>query len=292
MPDLRPTQTQPVNPFVAWLTALVLFLPGVSLAQSIHASDVVGKHRLITLQEAIDLALQNNLELQIARSAPALATERVYESDGAFDTNIAAEFGFFHNEVPIASRLQALVSGAAQIESDNWNSGAGFFGVIPIGIEYDTRYSLNREDESTFNALDPEWNAEWRSTLVVPLLKDLVDNALNVQVKSNLIGEYISEEDFRANLRDIVQTVEDAYWGLAAAREQLRVAEKSLETANDLLAQTEIQYDVTACRAGPASGAIRSFRMVSNPRPLKRRQNRNPRSGSHHLYENRAESGS
>ena len=43
---------------------------------------------------------------------------------------------------------------------------------------------------------------------------------------------------------DTVRDIEGAYWGLIANEEQLRVEEKSLETAKALLEQTKTQYEV------------------------------------------------
>ena len=43
---------------------------------------------------------------------------------------------------------------------------------------------------------------------------------------------------------DTVQTTVNSYWGLVAARDRVRVAQKSLETARALLDQTRTQYEV------------------------------------------------
>ena len=51
-------------------------------------------------------------------------------------------------------------------------------------------------------------------------------------------------ENFRRDVMDTVRDIEDAYWGLIANEEQLRVEEKSLETAEALLEQTRTQYEV------------------------------------------------
>jgi outer membrane protein TolC len=58
------------------------------------------------------------------------------------------------------------------------------------------------------------------------------------------IGADASDERFRADLMDVVRRTEDAYWNLIAAQDARRVSEKSLETAQALLEQTEAQYEV------------------------------------------------
>ena len=58
------------------------------------------------------------------------------------------------------------------------------------------------------------------------------------------IGVAASQDKFDSELMDEVQRTEAAYWGLIAAQDGMRVAEKSLETANALLSQTQAQYEV------------------------------------------------
>jgi outer membrane protein TolC len=63
---------------------------------------------------------------------------------------------------------------------------------------------------------------------------------------------------------DITQFTANAYWGVAAAGEQRRVAQKSLEARRGLLEQTEAQYEVgvvsrvevTEAEAGVAEGEL------------------------------------
>jgi outer membrane protein TolC len=67
---------------------------------------------------------------------------------------------------------------------------------------------------------------------------------------------------------DIVSSIEDGYWNLAATEQALEVAEKSLETSRALLRQTQAQYDVgvvsrvevTEAEAGVAD---REFRQIT-----------------------------
>ena len=54
----------------------------------------------------------------------------------------------------------------------------------------------------------------------------------------------LGADKFDSELMDQVQNTEDAYWGLIAAQDSTRVAEKSLETAKALLEQTQAQYEV------------------------------------------------
>jgi outer membrane protein TolC len=100
------------------------------------------------------------------------------------------------------------------------------------------------ESEQIFAAFEREWRATWTSELTLPLLKDLFHNDANVAVKRSRVAREISNEDFRRQLTDLILEVDEAYWELAAARAEERVTQKSQQTAEDLLEQTRVQYEV------------------------------------------------
>ncbi|MFP6624351.1 MAG: TolC family protein, partial [Myxococcota bacterium] len=78
----------------------------------------------------------------------------------------------------------------------------------------------------------------------LPLLKGLIWNEPWTRVKTSAAAYDGSRENFRADLMNVVQFIETAYWDLVAQSQAVRVARKSLETARSLLDQTQTQYEV------------------------------------------------
>ena len=77
------------------LIALFLMTPALASAQQLpRAEDFLGKKSSLSLHEAVYLALQNNLDLRLARARPAISDEVVQEARGAFDPTLSAEYGF------------------------------------------------------------------------------------------------------------------------------------------------------------------------------------------------------
>jgi outer membrane protein TolC len=235
-------------------TLLALSLPLAALAQEPQApaptapppaTPPPGEELRLSLAEAERLALEHNLDLQVARTSPEIAREVVDQALGAYDPLGFAEYKFDHREQPVASTvLQAFGTGAA-IEEDQWDYVGGFRGVVPWGIQYSSTYDMRRLDSTSgFQALDREYRPAWISQLTVPLLKDFRWNAVDVAVKRSKIGQDVSDEDFRRFVTDLIVAVEDSYWSLVALRENERVARKSQQVASDLLDQTRVQYEV------------------------------------------------
>jgi outer membrane protein TolC len=218
--------------------------PSVAPAQDLPTPEAyLGQEKPLSVRDAVFLALQNNLDLQVARTEPAIAEEGVHQAEGAFNPVLFASYRFNRNETPVATGLQ--IGGAGVTKGNEWNYTGGFAGILPLGLNYASTLNQRRLDsDSSIVSLDPEWRAGWASEITLPLLKDFINNEANVTVKRSRIGRDISNEDFRRRLIDLVAQVESAYWELAAARAGQRVEQKSLHTAQDLLEQTRVRYDV------------------------------------------------
>jgi outer membrane protein TolC len=219
--------------------------PGSSPTGELMRRGLGGELR-VTRDQAILLALENNLDLIIARTGPQIAEQEVERALGAFDPTLFADSQFEQRENPSFSTIQDTFGvPTTRIEEKEWDYTGGFSGQLSAGITYSSSYNLSRlETSSFFTSLNPEWRADWASELRIPILKDLFSNQASIAVERSGIGHEISLEDFRQELIDEVQQVENAYWELGSARAGDRVAQKSLETAQDLLEQTKVRYQV------------------------------------------------
>jgi outer membrane protein TolC len=228
-------------------TICLLTLAQDGRAQTLRPEEVLGQNRLVTLSEAVALALENNLGLQVRRLDPAVARERVRETWGVFEPNLVGRYDRQHLETPLASSVQSFFAGAItdRTTEDYFVSNGGLQGILPWGLSYSTGYTLQQlRSDSSFYALDPQYSSSWRSELRIPLLRGLYWSAPDLQVRRSRVFQDVSDEDFRTRLADSLLALEDAYWTLAASRALELAAIKSVETAEDLLEQTQVQYKV------------------------------------------------
>ena len=227
------------------LAAAVLLL-SPQIARAVSPADVLGQEVELALSDAILLALEHNLNLAVARTDPAVANQAVRQATGAYDPTLFADFNFANDEDPSANAIQsALLNFDRTIKTQSWTYDAGVTGILPYGMSYSSTLDLNQiESSSAFFTLDPEYRTAWTSQLTLPLLKNFLRNQADVTVERSRINQAISDQDFRRLLIDEVLLVESTYWDLTAALEQHRVAMKSLETAQSLLEQTRVQYEV------------------------------------------------
>ena len=217
--------------------------PDLTMSEPTQPTASTNSHVMpLTLDEAVELALENNLDVQVQRFAPLISGEQEREAWGAYDPELYADFGYADIENPSSFTLDGQV-----VSVDRVTSGTGGFrGVLPyFGSRYDFSFDGSRATtNSTVQALTPELRSSFSLKLAQPLLRGLIWNEPWTRIKTSRVLYDESLEDFRRRVMDTVQEVEDGYWNLIASGEQKRVAEKSLETARALLDQTRTQYEV------------------------------------------------
>jgi outer membrane protein TolC len=196
----------------------------------------------LPLEEAVMLALQNNLDVEVQRFAPLIGGEQETEAWGAYDPELFAEFGYADIENPSSFTLDRQLISVER----SYDGFGGFRGLVPyLGSRYNLQFDGSRTTtNSTIQALTPELRSSFSLSLTQPLLRGLIWNEPWTRVKTTRVLYDESLEEFRRQVMDTVQEVEDGYWNLIATEEQKRVTEKSLETARALLDQTQTQYEV------------------------------------------------
>jgi len=196
----------------------------------------------LTLEEAIAMGLENNLNLEVERHAPLIAEEDAEIAWGSYDPEFYGETTYLDSETP-----NAIALNTQDTTSNKGIEGkGGFKGMIPwLGASYNLSLNSSRlETNSTIQSVSPAMRSIVNISLNVPLLRGLIWNQPWTRVKVTRILHDLDLENFRTEVMNTVRDIEGAYWGLIANEEQLRVEEKSLETANALLEQTKTQYEV------------------------------------------------
>jgi len=196
----------------------------------------------LSLADAIRMGLENNLDVEVRRYDPYVAFEEAEVAWGAYDPVYSADFGWDKQQAPNAN---AIIAGATTT-SKAFGGSNGFVGTLPwLGSRYEGRFGTTRDKtDVSLSTLSPEYNSSWSIGFTQPLLRNLIWNPEWTQVQTTRVVYEGSLEGFRKDVMDIVQNIQNLYWNLIARQDQVRVAEKSLETAQALLDQTRTQHDV------------------------------------------------
>lgn len=210
--------------------------------------------RPITLTESIALALENNTGLRIQKLSPIAATARVRQAWAKFDPEAFGDFSKARSNTPVQTispfTNEDPFSGSQDLSlfSDvvEWNAGLRktMFSGGRLSAEWlNARQSSN---PTVVNLVNPDYVTALNLTLNQPLLRDFGWRFAYLVVDVAQIAEEQAYYDYAAQVAGLIENVERAYWTYVLAIEAVRVEEKGLELAKELLRQNQGRFNVGA----------------------------------------------
>lgn len=195
----------------------------------------------LTLQDAVALALDHNISLEVSRLGLAARRESLLGATGLFDPQLTSSYQEAASDTPATNAL--VGARINEVERRNFTLGYGQF--LPTGGSFDVGFGMLRQStNSTFYFLNPSYDSDFYLGVSQPFLRGFgVDvNRTSIEV-ARRTGE-ISRLEFEKIVIGTLQAVETAYWNLVYQRENLLVTERSLSLARDLLQQTQTRVRI------------------------------------------------
>jgi outer membrane protein len=195
----------------------------------------------LTLAEAVQRAVEHNVDLAIVRMDTDVEAARVGESRAAYAPVFSTTAGRSRNVTPPANALL----GATGIETSDWFSSTGVRQRMPWGggawsLSWDTARTTTNSPISSF---DPNLQSGIEAAFSQPLLRDrTIDDSRRQYVVARRNRES-SELHLREAVVQTVATVKQAYWTLKAAVANVAVQQRSLDLAQELARQNKIRVD-------------------------------------------------
>jgi HAE1 family hydrophobic/amphiphilic exporter-1 len=251
--------------FANILGALVLVL---SLGSVAWADDVPGRvgvgltQKKLMLKDALELALSNNLDLQIERTNTVLTRSQYRQTFGAWDPILGYRPGLAYDVTPTGNVLQAP---DGRLVDRNFTNNFAFQQRLPWhGTRFDATFSNARfSTTNPFVGLNPFVQSQLNLTVTQPLARGFkIDNDRN-EIRLRRKNIDIAEADYELRVIDIVTRVQNAYWDLVAARQDVEVKQQSVELARDQYERSKRQI---------AAGALAPVELSAAAAELERRQ--------------------
>ncbi len=195
----------------------------------------------LTLEDAVIKALKGNLNLAVEVIGPGLADAYLSLAKEAFLPTANVSLNRSSNESPSYWFLQ----GSGTVIDRQSDYGFSVAQKIPTGA--DLSLSLNgyrSETNQAFQLINPRYGSTLRLDVTQPLLRGF---GFKVNRRAILVGRNdvtVSENQFRSALMDTVYLVQEAYWNLVYAIENLKFSEQSLQLGKDLLVKTRKEVEV------------------------------------------------
>jgi outer membrane protein TolC len=196
--------------------------------------------RAMALQDCIQEALQHNLDVQIERYSPRISLYNLHAAYGGYDPllNISGQHNY---NVSPGSFANLTNTPSSTSDENSFKSDIG--GVLPWGLQYDFSGNISEQYGQYGSSTPPPipFDSSGGSigvSLTQPLLKNfwIDDTRLTIRVAKNRLK--YSEQGLRQQVITSVTAVENAYYELIYAQDNVKVQQEALK-----LAQTQLDQD-------------------------------------------------
>ncbi|MCC7204508.1 MAG: TolC family protein [Phycisphaeraceae bacterium] len=222
--------------------------------------DEKGSRVAITLQKAIELAVKNSYDVQVAELAPAANMTLVTQAEAVFDAVFFSNFDYSHLDTPGSPR-DVILSGT--VDGDVWSDRA----ALSTGIRkpLTSGGSIRAQTDFNYSLLIPpsvNWNPTFGTSVLVgltqPILRNFGRDIATAPVQLAVNTQRASVQDLHNTLLDTALETETRFWDLVQARQQLliqiRLLERTVED-RDRLEKRE-QFDVSPVRITEANSFV------------------------------------
>lgn len=221
----------------------VLLLAVTADAQPGPGADMAEDTVPITLEQAIYLALTNNLDISLQREAVVSADAGVLQAKGQFDPTVSAGYTQGEDNRTLEAESSVAAGGLEAVRTESQSARLSVGGQVPLSTRYNARVE-NTASADTFNDFNDEHVSRASVTLTQPLLEGRGHEVTTTGLRVARRNLHVSWLNFRIQVETVVQEVELAYWDLIRARRDLEVRQKSVEAAETLLAHVRAKVEV------------------------------------------------
>ena len=253
----------------AWRLGIVLlligaFLPaGVLYGQEEMQQDAVGQETELpvagdapsamgervlelTLEDAIQLALQNSLAIERERFGPLIALTDIDRAKVEFDPKVGAEVNVSETQNLRTSQSPIFVP----ILDSRSTLSAYLRQRIVTGGNYELRFVTARSDQSPDNAgfgqriHNPLFENSLELTFTHPVLRNFGISVNKAPIRQAEIREQIAEQNVVQAILDTVFAVHRGYWDLVFRIQDLDAKRQSQQLAEDFLAENTVRVEL------------------------------------------------
>lgn len=202
----------------------------------------------LSLESAVGLAIDQNPGLIVEKLRLEQTRELIGVAEGEYDMLFNVAGTASRQENIVASRFypSGLYVDARQSPSVSLERRARTGAQMSVALEYARLVST-----SNTQTLSPQYSANLNFAVSQPLLRDFGRDVGEAGIRVAETNAEIAEQNLFVALSELVQQVEERYWNLTFVRQDLEMKQRSLDIANQLLAQS--QNLLAAGRVAPVS---------------------------------------
>ena len=197
---------------------------------------------LMTLEEAVRRAIDNNLEMVVERLNPQTFDFTLASLRANYKPVATSTLGRRDNVRPPTSLLNP---GSPNVSTMTYNSGIAQnlrWGGGNMALTFNNAKIVSPNDRLA--SFDPQYNSSYLFSYTQPLLRGFSIDQTRQQMQTTVINRDNAELNLKARTTNTLAAVRSAYWDYVYSIQAVDVARQSLALASKLLSDNKIRVEV------------------------------------------------
>ena len=196
----------------------------------------------LSLDEAIALALEHNLDIAVERLNPQLMDLQIAEVNAAYQPTLATSFTNSSRTNPSSSQLD----GGQAVFQDTQIVNTSISQAVPWGGgNFQVSWNNNRNSSNNFfSSFNPSYRSTFQTSYTQPLLRGFSIDSTRQQLQVTAINRELSDVDLRATITNTLANVRSTYWDFVFATQSLQVQQQSLVLAEQLIQDNQARVEI------------------------------------------------
>jgi outer membrane protein TolC len=215
----------------------------VALAVAPSAAAAQGDIRRLTIEDAVRLALEHNLGVQVARIDPQIEDLGVAQAQAAWAPTFTSTLQGASVDTPNASFLSGALG--PKTTDQRVTTNVGVAQALPWGGSYTVGWDSSRATTTNiFTNFSPQLRSSLALSYRQPLLRGFRIDTARQQLQVSQKNREVADVTLRQSIAVTARAVRHAYWDLVFAIASRAVQQQSLELARNWLRETRARVEI------------------------------------------------
>jgi len=196
----------------------------------------------LTLDDAVKLALDRNLDIAVQRLNPSIADIGVARIRSVYHPSLTSTIsGSGLSQLPTSQLI-----GGTNVIQDTQTINGGVAQSVPWGGgSFSVALNNFRQTSTSNNVLfNPAIQSVWTGNYTQPMLRGFRTDTTRQQLGVQKVNRDISDVQLRATITNTVSNVRNAYWDYVFAVQSVDVAKQSVDLAMQLVKDNQTRVEV------------------------------------------------
>ena len=200
----------------------------------------------LTLDDAVKLALDRNLDIAVQRLNPEINDLGVARIRSVYHPSLTSTVATQSTSTPANSTLTGGSGAGQSVVAGLSTYNGGIAQSVPWGGgSFNVALNNTRATTTSLNSLfHPAFNTLWSGAYTQPLMRGFRTDSTRQQLGVTRINRDISDVQLRATITNTVSNVRNAYWDYVFAVQSVDVAQQSVDLANQLVKDNQTRVEV------------------------------------------------